>query len=93
MTGTEMLNVLLESLVALVTIVVLFFCMSREAKRKKELRRQAAEKIADLPPELQQLHISANQQTQQFEFSFVLFILICLFTAALIYVLNWESLT
>lgn len=93
MIGTEPFHILLESLVALVTIVVLFFWMSRAAKRKKELRRQEAEKIADLPPELQQLHISANQQTQQFEFSFVLFILICFFTAALIYVLNWESLT
>lgn len=92
MIGKELLNILFWVFVALVTVVVLFFWISREAKRKKELRRQEAEKIADLPPELQQLHIYANQQAQQFEFSFVLFILICFFTAALIYVLNWESL-
>ncbi|MCR9232973.1 MAG: hypothetical protein NXI29_18345 [bacterium] len=91
MTGKEFLNILFWAFVAFVTLVVLIIWGSREAKRKKELRRQEAERIADLPPELQQLHISANQQAQQFEFSFVLFIIICFFTAALIYFLNWGA--
>ncbi|QGQ22608.1 hypothetical protein F1728_07920 [Gimesia benthica] len=91
LTIEQILNVLFWAFVALVTLVVLIVWGSREAKRKKELRRQEAERIADLPPELQQLHISANQQAQQFEFSFVLFIIICIFTAALIYFLNWGA--
>lgn len=90
MTGNELLNILLGGFVALVTIVVLLFWGSSEAKRKKELRRQEAEKIANLPPELQQLHIDANQQSQQFEFSFILFIIVGIFTAVLLYVLNWR---
>lgn len=90
MTGNELFNILLGGFVALVTIVVLLFWGSSEAKRKKELRRQEAEKIANLPPELQQLHIDANQQSQQFEFSFILFIIVCIFTAVLLYVLNWR---
>lgn len=93
MTGNELFNILLGGFVALVTIVVLFFWGSREAKRKKELRRQEAEKIANLPPELQQLHIDANQQAQQFEFTFILFIIVGIFIAALIYILNWGSVT
>lgn len=90
MTGNELFNILLGGFVALVTIVVLLFWGSSEAKRKKELRRQEAEKIANLPPELQQLHIDANQQSQQFEFSFILLIIVGIFTAVLLYVLNWR---
>ncbi|QDT30035.1 hypothetical protein Enr10x_53940 [Gimesia panareensis] len=67
------------------------FLGSREAKREKELRRQETEKIANLHPELQQLHVYANQQAQQFEFSFVLLIIVGIFIAALIYILNWGA--
>lgn len=93
MTVKELLIILFWAFMALGTLVVLVIWGSREAKRKKELRREEAEKIANLPPDLQQLHIYANQQAQQFEFSFVLFLISCIFIAALIYILNWGAVT
>ena len=77
---------------ALITLAVLVF-WGRRAKRKKQFRREEAEKIANLPPDLQQFHIYANQQTQQLEFSFVIFFIICIFIAALIYFYELGAVT
>jgi len=55
------------------------------SKQQKKRLQQEADALAEMPPDVRQLHIDAERKMAEAKYSIVIFIMTCIFSGTLIY--------